>query len=69
MSSSSSPEFERSTQPTAGEYSLERSDFSSDSSNVRPMAIASPVDFIAVPSVKSTSPNLSFGQRGTFVTT
>jgi len=36
---------------------------------VRPIAIASPVDFIAVESVKSTSSNLSMGHRGTFVTT
>jgi len=39
------------------------------SSKFRPIAIASPVDFIAVPSSKSTSSNLSMGQRGTFVTT
>ncbi len=52
-----------------GSYSLERKALSSDSSNVRPMAIASPVDFIAVVSSKSTSSNLSLGHRGTLVTT
>jgi len=52
-----------------GSYSEERSDFSRLSSKFRPIAIASPVDFIAVPSSKSTSSNLSMGQRGTFVTT
>ena len=53
----------------AGSYSEERNAFRSDSSNVRPMDIASPVDFIAGPSSNSTSENLSLGHRGTFVTT
>jgi hypothetical protein len=54
---------------TAGSYSVDRSAFNSDSSKVRPIAMASPVDFIAVPSVKSVSGNLSIGHRGILVTT
>ena len=49
--------------------SSERIAFWSDSLNVRPMAIASPTDFICGPSVESAPGNFSNAKRGTFVTT
>ena len=39
-----------------------------DSSNVRPMAITSPVAFICVPSLRLACTNLSNGQRGILLT-
>jgi hypothetical protein len=45
-----------------------RTAFISAAANVRPIPIASPVDFICVPSRKSASGNLSNGQRGIFTT-
>jgi hypothetical protein len=36
--------------------------------NVRPIAIASPTDFICVVSVRSARGNFSNAQRGTFTT-
>ena len=49
--------------------SRDRIAFLNASSSVRPMAITSPVDFIAVVSVRSAFGNLSNGHRGTFTTT
>ena len=49
--------------------SSERSAFCSDSLNVRPMAIASPTDFICVFSVGSAVENFSNANRGTLTTT
>jgi len=55
--------------PAGGRCSSERSAFAIAPSNVRAMAITSPVDFIWVPSVRSAPGNLSNGQRGIFTTT
>ncbi len=52
----------------ATSVSIERSAFLNASSIVRPIAITSPVDFIAVVSVRSACVNLSKGQRGTLTT-
>ena len=49
--------------------SSERSAFCSDSWKLRPIAIASPTDFIAVVSVGSAPGNFSKAKRGIFVTT
>jgi hypothetical protein len=49
--------------------SIDRRAFLKPSSTVRPMAITSPVDFMAVVRVRSAVLNLSKGQRGTFTTT
>ena len=49
--------------------SIERSAFCRLSANVRPMAIASPTDFIDVVSVSSAPGNFSKAKRGTLVTT
>jgi hypothetical protein len=49
--------------------SRERSAFWSDSLKVRPIAIASPTDFIDEVSVGSASGNFSKVKRGIFVTT
>ena len=48
--------------------SRERIAFWRADSNVRPMAITSPVAFICVPTVRSAVTNLSKGQRGIFTT-
>jgi len=48
--------------------SSERNAFWIDSLNVRPMAMASPTDFIDEVSVWSASGNFSKVKRGTFVT-
>ena len=48
--------------------SSERSAFCSDSAKVRPIAIASPTDFIAVVSVGSAPGNFSKAKRGILVT-
>ena len=45
-----------------------RTAFMSAAAKLRPIPIASPVDFIWVPSRKSASGNLSNGQRGNFTT-
>ena len=49
--------------------SSDRTAFCSEASNVRSIAITSPVAFICVPSERSPAPNLSKGQRGILVTT
>ena len=49
--------------------SSERSAFWKASLNVRPMAIASPTDFICVPRCGSAAGNFSNVKRGTFTTT
>ena len=49
--------------------SSERSAFCSDSWKVRPIAIASPTDFIEVVSVGSAPGNFSKAKRGILVTT
>ena len=49
--------------------SRERSAFWNDSSNERPIAIASPTDFIAVVSTAGEPRNFSKAKRGIFVTT
>ena len=49
--------------------SSERIAFWSDSLNVRPIAIASPTDFICGPSSSSAWGNFSNVKRGIFVTT
>ena len=49
--------------------SSERSAFCNDSWKVRPIAIASPTDFICVVSVGSALGNFSKVKRGTLVTT
>ncbi len=49
--------------------SSERSAFCSDSAKQRPIAMASPTDFIAVVSVGSAPGNFSKAKRGIFVTT
>ena len=48
---------------------MERSAFCSDSLKVRPMAMASPTDFIEVVSRGSAPGNFSNAKRGTLVTT
>ncbi len=54
---------------TRAPISSERRAFCSDSLKVRPIAIASPTDFIAEVSVGSASGNFSKVKRGIFVTT
>ncbi len=49
--------------------SSERSAFCSASVKLRPMAIASPTDFIVVVSVSSAAGNFSNANRGTLTTT
>ena len=49
--------------------SRERMAFANDSRNVRPIAIASPTDFMCVVSAPSAPGNFSNANRGTFVTT
>ena len=49
--------------------SSERSAFCSDSAKVRPIAMASPTDFIAVVRIGSAPGNFSKAKRGIFVTT
>lgn len=49
--------------------SSERRAFWSDSAKVRPIAIASPTDFMAVVSVGSAPGNFSNAKRGILVTT
>ena len=49
--------------------SSDRTAFCNAASNVRSIAITSPVAFICVPSDRSPAPNLSNGQRGIFTTT
>ena len=49
--------------------SSERSAFCNNSWKVRPIAIASPTDFIEVVSVASAPGNFSKANRGIFVTT
>ena len=58
----------RGSRPTTPVSRL-RSAFCSDSLNVRPMAIASPTDFICVVSRSSAWSNFSKVNRGTLVTT
>ncbi len=49
--------------------STERSAFCSASVKLRPMAMASPTDFIVVVRVGSAAGNFSNAKRGTFTTT
>ena len=49
--------------------SIERRAFCSDSAKLRPMAIASPTDFMEVVSTGSAPGNFSKVKRGTLVTT
>ena len=49
--------------------SIERSAFCTLSANVRPIAITSPTDFMAVVSVASAPGNFSKAKRGILVTT
>ena len=49
--------------------SIERSAFCSDSGKVRPMAMASPTDFIEVVSTGFAPGNFSKAKRGILVTT
>ena len=49
--------------------SMERSAFCSDSQKLRPMAMASPTDFIEVVSRGSAPGNFSNAKRGILVTT
>ena len=49
--------------------SSERSAFCSASGKVRPIAIASPTDFMCVVSVRSAPANFSNANRGTLTTT
>jgi hypothetical protein len=53
----------------AASSSRERIAFANDSRNVRPMAIASPTDFMWVVSSPSAPGNFSKAKRGIFVTT
>ena len=53
----------------ASPVSMERRAFCSDSGKVRPIAIASPTDFIDVVRSGSASGNFSNVKRGTLVTT
>ena len=50
-------------------FSIERSAFCSASGKLRPIAIASPTDFIVVVSVGSAFGNFSNANRGTLTTT
>ena len=50
-------------------FSSERSAFCSASVKLRPIAIASPTDFIVVVSVGSAAGNFSKAKRGTLTTT
>ena len=54
---------------TASLDSSERSAFCSASVKLRPIAIASPTDFMCVVSVGSAAGNFSNANRGTFTTT
>ena len=54
---------------TASLLSSERSAFCSASVKLRPIAIASPTDFMCVVSVGSAPGNFSNANRGTFTTT
>ncbi len=67
-SGSVSPSISTSSRPSRP-VSSERSAFCSDSANVRPSAMTSPTDFIAVVSTGSVSGNFSKVKRGTLVTT
>ncbi len=49
--------------------SIERSALPSASMKLRPMAIASPTDFMVVVSARFASGNFSNANRGTFTTT
>ena len=49
--------------------SSDRNAFRNDSLNVRPIAMASPTDFICVVSVRSACGNFSNAHRGTLTTT
>jgi hypothetical protein len=53
----------------ASRFSSERSAFWSASVKQRPMAMASPTDFMCVVSVGSAAGNFSNANRGTFTTT
>ena len=64
-SSTSSDRHSQAARPS----SSERSPLRNASLNVRPIAIASPTDFIWVVSVRSASGNFSKFQRGTLTTT
>ncbi|OQB27862.1 MAG: hypothetical protein BWY13_00118 [Euryarchaeota archaeon ADurb.Bin190] len=55
--------------PSSLSISRERMAFCMDSSRLLPMAITSPVDFMAVVRLLLARTNLSNGQRGIFVTT
>ncbi len=59
----------RATTHPARSVSRARSPFWNASLNVRPIAIASPTDFIWVVSRKSAAGNFSNAKRGTFTTT
>ena len=67
-SPSSAPGMAISSRPVSP-VSIERSAFCSDSQNVRPIAMASPTDFIEVVSSGSAPGNFSNAKRGTLVTT
>ena len=54
---------------TASRLSRERNAFCSASVKLRPIAIASPTDFMCVVSVGSAPGNFSNANRGTFTTT
>ena len=60
---------ERAQGAPAPSSSRERIAFRNASVNVRPMPIASPTDFICVPSVASAPGNLSKAKRGNLTTT
>ncbi len=68
LSASISSSSSQSLYPKYMSVSSERIAFWSDSSIVRPIAITSPVDFIAVVRCLSAVVNLSKGQRGIFTT-
>ncbi len=68
MQSSVSGSVDRASKPPRP-VSRPRSAFCSDSWNVRPMAIASPTDFICVVSAVVRAGNFSNVKRGIFVTT
>ncbi len=53
----------------ASRFSRERSAFCSASVKLRPIAMASPTDFIVVVSVGSAAGNFSKAKRGTLTTT
>ena len=70
--SSSSSSALRSSSPQWNDeprFSSERSAFCSAVAKLRPMAIASPTDFMVVVSVGSAAGNFSNANRGTFTTT